>query len=208
MKNSTPSSYLLLQQKSFLYEVYSVTLKDSYIRNIWRHDLLMGKHAYHLPTLYTKLFLCTYMLHNHKNAGCLMLQCSIQGFLNYYFSYLTLDAISGYPNFPFLTTFIIDDLIVLFKCMQAANAFRDAGLEVLNDVVFNQVIVSDPDPSRNPAIMHTVQRSGECWAGPGKWFGRDVIRFSVCSWATTEQDIIRAVDAFSKARFSNEAVPT
>ncbi|TNF90077.1 MAG: aspartate aminotransferase family protein, partial [Gammaproteobacteria bacterium] len=42
--------------------------------------------------------------------------------------------------------------------------------------------------------------SGECWVGGTTWQGRHVIRISVCSWATTEADVGRCVEAFVDAR--------
>lgn len=79
-----------------------------------------------------------------------------------------------------------------------AAGFRAAGFDVLNDVVFNQVVVGCGD--ERDALVGAIQRSGECWVGGSSWFGRPVIRVSVCSWATTEQDVARSVAAFVAAR--------
>ena len=81
-----------------------------------------------------------------------------------------------------------------------AAQFRSAGFEVLNDVVFNQVVVGCGDERQRDALVGAIQRSGECWVGGSSWFGRPVIRVSVCSWATTEQDVKRSVAAFVAAR--------
>ena len=50
--------------------------------------------------------------------------------------------------------------------------------------------------------MHHIQKSGECWVGGTKWDDKAAIRVSVCSWATTEEDITRSVRAFVAARDS------
>ena len=52
--------------------------------------------------------------------------------------------------------------------------------------------------------MRYIQESGECWVGGASWDGKAVIRISICSWATTEDDITRSVSAFVAAR--NKAV--
>ena len=73
------------------------------------------------------------------------------------------------------------------------------GFEVLNDVVFNQVLVACETDELTKATMRRVQERRECWAGGSRWLGREVIRVSVSSWATTEQDITRSVDSFEAA---------
>ena len=73
------------------------------------------------------------------------------------------------------------------------------GFEVLNDVVFNQVLVACETDELTKATMRRVQERRECWAGGSRWLGREVIRASVSSWATTEQDITRSVDSFEAA---------
>jgi glutamate/tyrosine decarboxylase-like PLP-dependent enzyme len=74
------------------------------------------------------------------------------------------------------------------------------GFRVLNDVVFNQVLVACESPELTRATLRGVQESGECWCGGATWEGEPVIRISVCSWATTEDDVERSVAAFVAAR--------
>ena len=73
------------------------------------------------------------------------------------------------------------------------------GFAVLNDVVFNQVLVACETDALTQTTLRRVQELRECWAGGSTWFGRQVIRVSVSSWATTEQDISRSVDSFEAA---------
>jgi glutamate/tyrosine decarboxylase-like PLP-dependent enzyme len=75
-----------------------------------------------------------------------------------------------------------------------------AGFRVLNDVVFNQVLVACETPELTRATLRAVQASGECWCGGTTWRGEPVVRVSVCSWATTDEDIARSVAAFARAR--------
>lgn len=74
------------------------------------------------------------------------------------------------------------------------------GFNILNDVVFNQVLVSCEAPGETEATLKNIQESGECWCGGAVWDGEPVIRISVCSWKTTAEDIDRSVAAFVKAR--------
>ena len=96
----------------------------------------------------------------------------------------------------------IDDLVLGLhrRARQFAAELGAAGFEILNDVVFNQVLVAGDDDSDTDALLAAVQQSGECWVGGSSWRGRRVIRISVCSWATTEADVSRSVRAFVAAR--------
>jgi glutamate/tyrosine decarboxylase-like PLP-dependent enzyme len=71
---------------------------------------------------------------------------------------------------------------------------------VLNDVVFNQVLIACETPELTQATLKNVQDSGECWCGGAQWEGKPAIRISVCSWATTPDDVSRSVQAFVDAR--------
>jgi glutamate/tyrosine decarboxylase-like PLP-dependent enzyme len=73
------------------------------------------------------------------------------------------------------------------------------GFEVLNDVVFNQVLVACENDELTADTLQRVQELRECWVGGSTWQGRTVIRVSVSSWATTEQDVTRSVDSFGAA---------
>ena len=81
-----------------------------------------------------------------------------------------------------------------------ADQLEDEGFRILNDVVFNQVLVSGTDDEETTKTLAHIQSLGECWCGGSTWHGRPVIRVSVCSWATTKEDIDRSVAAFCTAR--------
>ena len=83
-----------------------------------------------------------------------------------------------------------------------ADAMRDAeGVEVLNDVVLNQVLLRfDDDDAITRKVVDEVQRGGEAWLGGTVWHGRAAIRVSVSNWSTTEDDIDRLAAALKAAR--------
>jgi glutamate/tyrosine decarboxylase-like PLP-dependent enzyme len=76
-----------------------------------------------------------------------------------------------------------------------ADGFRRAGYEVLNDVVLNQVLVTFGDSQTTLHIIDEIQREGTCWCGSTVWQGRTAMRISVCSWATTTEDVDRSLEA-------------
>jgi hypothetical protein len=88
------------------------------------------------------------------------------------------------------------------ECVAGFVQMRARGFRVLNDVVFNQVLIAGDTPDHTAAILQRLQQSGECWCGSGRWQNAPVIRVSVCSWATTLDDIDRTVAAFVAARGS------
>lgn len=73
------------------------------------------------------------------------------------------------------------------------------GFHILNDIVFNQVLLTADTPEQTQAVLVAVQQSGELWCGGTVWNGQPAIRISVCSWATTEADVDRSVAAFTAA---------
>lgn len=86
------------------------------------------------------------------------------------------------------------------RAEQFASQISACGFHVLNDVVFNQVLVTCDTEEQTNATLQALQSSGECWCGGARWRNTAVIRVSVCSWATTVDDINRSVAAFVKAR--------
>lgn len=86
------------------------------------------------------------------------------------------------------------------RAAQFAAGLRGEGFHVLNDVVFNQVLVTCDDPDLTNQTLKNMQTSGECWCGGSTWNGAPVIRISVCSWATTAADVDRSLAAFVQAR--------
>jgi glutamate/tyrosine decarboxylase-like PLP-dependent enzyme len=85
------------------------------------------------------------------------------------------------------------------RSIQFADEIKKAGFQVMNDVVFNQVLVACENDNITGRTLELIQQSGECWCGSAQWYDRKVIRVSVSSWATTAEDITRSVEAFKKA---------
>ncbi|MBO6504882.1 MAG: aspartate aminotransferase family protein [Kordiimonadaceae bacterium] len=96
----------------------------------------------------------------------------------------------------------VDQLIDLLcsRAREMASALEVEGFRILNDVVFNQVLVACETEEATKATIADVQASGVCWAGTTNWFGETVIRVSVCNWATTSEDIALSTKAFVDAR--------
>ena len=88
------------------------------------------------------------------------------------------------------------------RCCDLAAMLADRlrggdGVEILNDVVLNQVLVrfhprigGDVD-AHTRAVIHRVQADGEAWMGGTTWHGMGAMRISVSNWSTTEADIDR-----------------
>ncbi len=76
-----------------------------------------------------------------------------------------------------------------------ATRLADAGFHILNDVEFNQVLVSFGSSERTLAVVEAVQQDGTCWCGSTVWQGHTAMRISVCCWATTDQDVDLSVAA-------------
>ncbi len=96
----------------------------------------------------------------------------------------------------------IGDLItgLCERAQQMAAGLRAHHFTVLNDVVFNQVLVRADTAEKTAALLTAIQNSGDIWCGGSTWQGQPAIRISVCSWATTAADIDRAIAAFVAAR--------
>jgi threonine aldolase len=82
----------------------------------------------------------------------------------------------------------------------AALLAEGDGVEVLNDVVLNQVLVrfGDSDELTN-AVIERVQQGGVCWLSGSSFRGRAVMRVSVVGWQTTEEDVQRSARAILDA---------
>ena len=90
------------------------------------------------------------------------------------------------------------------RCCALARRFADSlgaleGVTIANDVVLNQVLVGFGDDDRTDRVIEAVQRDGTCWMGGTTWHGQRLMRISVSSWATTETDVDRSVEAIRRA---------
>ena len=95
------------------------------------------------------------------------------------------------------------------RCCAHARRFASelgavAGVEVLNEVVLNQVLVRFLDPDgdhdrRTREVVARVQAGGTCWLGGTAWRGMAAMRISVSNWSTTTRDVDRSIDAILTA---------
>lgn len=76
-----------------------------------------------------------------------------------------------------------------------AEGLKGAGYKILNDVVINQVLVSFGDAETTRRVIAGIQADGTCWCGGTVWQGQTAMRISVSSWATTEADVERSLEA-------------
>jgi glutamate/tyrosine decarboxylase-like PLP-dependent enzyme len=85
-----------------------------------------------------------------------------------------------------------------------ASAFA-AGLteipeaEVLNHVQLTQVCAAFGTDRRTEEVVRRLLADGAAWMSGSSWHGRSVLRISVSSWATTETDVERSLDAVRRA---------
>lgn len=97
------------------------------------------------------------------------------------------------------------------RCCSLAGRMADrlrsagGGIEILNDVVLDQVLVrfrptdgGDPD-AWTREVVRRVQDDGTCWLAGTAWHGMAAMRISVINWSTTEADIDRSADAIIRA---------
>ena len=72
----------------------------------------------------------------------------------------------------------------------------EPGVEILNDVVLNQVLVRfGDDDERTSEVVRRVQEEGTCWLGETVWQGKAAMRISVSSYRTTSDDVGRSANA-------------
>ena len=83
----------------------------------------------------------------------------------------------------------------------AARMAAHPRLRIVNEVALNQVLVSvdDGDQLRTREVIRRVQEDGTCWLGSTRWHERELIRISICHWATTAEDVARSADAILAA---------
>jgi glutamate/tyrosine decarboxylase-like PLP-dependent enzyme len=79
-----------------------------------------------------------------------------------------------------------------------AEGLAHEGFEILNEVVLNQVLVAFGEPAETERVVAGIQTDGTCWAGITGWQGRTAMRISVSSWATTDEDVERSLEAMIK----------
>lgn len=101
----------------------------------------------------------------------------------------------------------VDELVT--RCCTLARELATSfaavsGLSVLNDVVYNQVVLR-AEPAQGGApdafvrdLVVAIQREGTCYPTPTVWRGSPALRFSVSNAETTSADIARSAAAVAR----------
>jgi glutamate/tyrosine decarboxylase-like PLP-dependent enzyme len=85
------------------------------------------------------------------------------------------------------------------RCCAWATRFAIAlasepGVQILNDVMLNQVLVRfDDSDDVTREVIACVQQDGTAWLGGTTWRGQAAMRISVCNWSTTQADVDRTI---------------
>jgi glutamate/tyrosine decarboxylase-like PLP-dependent enzyme len=91
------------------------------------------------------------------------------------------------------------------RCCDHARLIADRlaaepGIDIINDVVLNQVLVRfGDDDALTHAVIEQVQRDRNCWLASSTFRGRFVMRISIVGWQTTTDDVHRSADAIITA---------
>ena len=110
----------------------------------------------------------------------------------------------GFPVWAALRSLGRDGLAALVdqlceRATQMATGLETIpGVEVVNDVVFTQIMTSFGDDARTVEVGRRLLAGGEAVLTPATWRGRAVQRCSVSSWATTPDDVDRTIRAVRK----------
>ncbi len=107
-----------------------------------------------------------------------------------------------WSTLKFLGSKGLDQMVTGFheRALQFEKELKDAGFDIVNDVVFNQVLVQCETDELTKKTLENIQKLRVCWCGGSKWQDRDVIRLSICSWTTTKDDVSLSVKSFIDAR--------
>ena len=88
-------------------------------------------------------------------------------------------------------------------CDTAARMARQLanhpGIQIVNEVVLNQVLVAVGDGPTTTAVVERIQADGVLWLGATRFHGTPALRISVSGWNTTDEDADRSVAAIIAA---------
>jgi glutamate/tyrosine decarboxylase-like PLP-dependent enzyme len=82
------------------------------------------------------------------------------------------------------------------------------GVEVMNEVALNQLVVrfrdpagggADADDAHTRAVIARVVAGGVCYPSGTTWRGAAAMRISVSNWTTDDDDVRRSLDAIARA---------
>jgi glutamate/tyrosine decarboxylase-like PLP-dependent enzyme len=112
----------------------------------------------------------------------------------------------GFPIYAAIRALGRDGIAAMVeRCCDHATRFADLlgaepGIEILNEVVLNQVLVRfGDDDELTRATIAAVQEDGTCWLSGTVWQGKPAMRISVSSWRTSDDDVERSAAAILEA---------
>ena len=112
----------------------------------------------------------------------------------------------GFPIYAAIRSLGREGIAALVeRCCDHATRFAELlgaepGVEILNEVVLNQVLVRfGDDDALTQAAVTGVQDEGTCWLSGTVWQGRGAMRISVSNWQTTTEDVERSAAAILAA---------
>lgn len=110
-------------------------------------------------------------------------------------------AIELWATMKYLGKKGINDMVTTFniRSKQLAKGLSAIGFRVINEVVFNQILVALDDDEQTKEVIRFIQQSGESWLAGSMWQGKPVIRVSICQWRTSEEDIEQIIRLFKRA---------
>lgn len=111
-------------------------------------------------------------------------------------------AIELWATMKYLGRSGIDEMVMQFHLLAKDIAHKLAayGFEIINEVVFNQVLLRLNTEEQTKILLAKLQASGTIWLGGTTCEEKPAIRISICSWKTTTADIDQAVATFVAAR--------
>ena len=98
------------------------------------------------------------------------------------------------------------------RCCDHAAQFgallgAEPGVEILNEVVLNQVLVRfGDDDALTQATVRRVQEDGTCWLSGTQWQGHAAMRISVSNWQTSAEDVERSTAAILAAAALKQSI--
>jgi glutamate/tyrosine decarboxylase-like PLP-dependent enzyme len=110
----------------------------------------------------------------------------------------------GFPVWAALRSLGRDGVYELVDQLAAhASRFADGlrrmpGIEVVNDVVFTQVMAACATDDATRQLGVDLRAEGTAVLTPSRWGGRAVQRCSMSSWATTADDVDRTLEAIRR----------
>ena len=84
---------------------------------------------------------------------------------------------------------------------QLATALSEVeGIEIVNDVVLNQVLLRVGDAGLTDRLERAIQDDGTCWMGATTWRGERLLRIAVSNWSMTQADVELVAQTVARLR--------